>query len=541
MNQSTKFLSQILLFISILLIAVFLRFYQINNLPPSLNWDEVSIGYNAYSILKTGRDEWGQFLPLSFRAFGDYKLPLYIYLDVPFVAMLGLNEIAVRLPSVVAGIGVVLLTFLILKELTKSVYFALWGMLISAIVPWLVIFSRIALEANLALFLTMASFYLLLLAQRKKGILPYSAILLGLSAFSYNSSRVLILPFLLLVAFLFRPLKKKEVFISLIILLVFIGVAFFQALTVDSGARYRWTTILDEGAITRINQLRGLSHLPFILNQLTYNKATYFTVEAFKNYLSHFDPNFLFTAGGSNFQFSIPGTGQIYLALFPLILFGIWRIVRQRKNWQIFILGWMLIAPIPGAITRDAPHALRTIFLTIPLLVSAVIGIKWSKDFLSPKIFRPLAVIMILILLSSTYMFWQNYTGNYKQDYSWSWQYGYKQAVEFIKTNQASYDRIVFSKIYGEPHAFMLFYLSYDPYKYQTNENLIRYRKSDWFWVDRFDKFEFINDWEIKDKIPGMKNILLITSPGNYPSNARVLDTINFLDGKKAFEIVAVN
>src|SRR3990167_7720331 len=127
----------LLIFSLILVIALFLRFYQISNLPPSLNWDEVSIGYNAYSILKTGKDEWGQFLPLSFRAFGDYKLPVYIYLDVPFVVILGLNEIAVRLPSVLAGIGIVILTFFILKELTKSVYLSLWGMFIGAILPWL--------------------------------------------------------------------------------------------------------------------------------------------------------------------------------------------------------------------------------------------------------------------------------------------------------------------------------------------------------------------------------------------------------------------
>lgn len=531
----------ILIFSLILILAVFLRIYQINSLPPSLNWDEVSIGYNAYSILKTARDEWGNFLPLSFRAFGDYKLPLYIYLDVPFVATLGLNEIAVRLPSVLLGLGVVLLVFLVLKELTKSISLALWGMFISAILPWLVIFSRIALEANLALFLTMASFYLFLLSQRKKGILLYSAILLGLSAFTYNSSRVLILPFLLLIVFFwFRSFKKKEAIISLIILLVFISTIFFQALNVDSKARYRWTTILDEGAITKINQLRGASHLSPILSQLAYNKVTYFTVEAFKNYLFHFDPSFLFVKGGSNFQFSIPGTGQMYLALLPLILLGIWQIVQQRKNWQLFILGWLLVAPIPGAITRDAPHALRTIFLTIPLLVSAIIGIKWSKDFLSPKIFRALAVIMALILLSSTYVFWQNYTGNYRQNYSWSWQYGYKQAVEFIQANQADYSRIVFTKKYGEPHIFALLYLRYNPYEYQTNQNLVRYQKSDWFWVDRFDKFEFINDWEIKDKVSGMRNTLLITSPGNYPPNSQVLNTISFLDGKPAFDIVAI-
>lgn len=537
----------ILIFSIIFLIALFLRFYRISDLPPSLNWDEVSIGYNAYSILKTGKDEWGQFLPLSFKAFGDYKLPLYIYSDVPFVAILGLNESSVRLPSVISGMGVVVVTFLIIKELTKSIHLSYWGMFMSAILPWLVTFSRIALEANLALFLTMAAFYLFLRAQRSEvsrrneAFLPLSAILLGLSTFSYNSSRVLILPFSILLAiFLLKSFKKKELLLSLIILISFISIAFFQALTTDSGARYKWTTILDEGATGRINRLRGSTSLPPLLGQLIYNKATYFIVEASKNYLSHFDPNFLFLKGGSNFQFSVPGTGQLYLVMLPLILLGIWHMVKQRERWHLFILGWILIAPIPGAITRDAPHSLRTIFLAIPLVLSAVMGIKWGKDFLPAKIFQPVAILAILVLFGNTLVFWQNYAGDYQKNYSWSWQYGYKEALEFVKTHKDYYERIVFTKKYGEPHAFVLFYLKYDPHKYQTDENLIRYQQSDWFWVDRFDKFEFINDWEIKDKISDGKNTLLITSPQNFPPNFQILTTINFLDGSKAFEIVAL-
>jgi len=532
----------LLIFSLILVIALFLRFYQISNLPPSLNWDEVSIGYNAYSILKTGRDEWGQFLPLSFRAFGDYKLPLYIYLDVPFVALLGLNELAVRLPSVIAGIGVVVLTFLILKELTKSVYLSFWGMFLSSILPWLVTFSRVALEANLALFLTMAAFYVFLKSERIKVFLPLSAILLGLSAFSYNSSRVLILPFITLsTIFLFKPSKTKGTFITLIILFGLTTMAFFQAFTVDSGARYRWTTILDEGAITKINQLRGSSRLPEVLNQFVYNKATSFIIEASKNYLSHFNPNFLFSRGGSNYQFSIPGVGQLYFVMLPVILLGIWQMLKMKEKWQLFILSWLLIAPIPGAITRDAPHSLRTIFLAIPLLFSAVMGIKWSKDFLPAKIFQPMAILVVLVLLGSTSVFWQNYAGDYRKDYSWSWQYGYKEALEFVKAHQDDYERIVFSKIYGEPHEFLLFYLRYDPHKYQSDPNLIRYQQSDWFWVDKFDKYQFINDWEIKDKVSVMKSTLLITSPQNYPTNSQILKSINFLDGRVAFDIVAVN
>ena len=152
-----------------------------------------------------------------------------------------------------------------------------------------------------------------------------------------------------------------------------------------------------------------------------------------------------------------------------------------------------------------------------------------------------MAILVVLVLLGSTSVFWQNYAGDYRKDYSWSWQYGYKEALEFVKAHQDDYERIVFSKIYGEPHEFLLFYLRYDPHKYQSDPNLIRYQQSDWFWVDKFDKYQFINDWEIKDKVSVMKSTLLITSPQNYPTNSQILKSINFLDGRVAFDIVAVN
>ena len=96
----------------IIVLAAFLRFYQLGVNPPGLNWDETAHGYNAYSILKTGRDEYGYFMPLSFRSFDDYKPPLYTYLVVPSVAIFGLNSFAVRFPSALLGVLAVLFTYL---------------------------------------------------------------------------------------------------------------------------------------------------------------------------------------------------------------------------------------------------------------------------------------------------------------------------------------------------------------------------------------------------------------------------------------------
>ncbi|MBU0570240.1 glycosyltransferase family 39 protein, partial [Patescibacteria group bacterium] len=102
----------------ILLVATFLRLWKLGSIPSHLTPDEASLGYNAYSILKTGRDEYGKFLPIIFKSFGDYKPGFYIYLTVPFVAIFGLTEFAVRLPGALAGVVAVWLIYKIVKILS---------------------------------------------------------------------------------------------------------------------------------------------------------------------------------------------------------------------------------------------------------------------------------------------------------------------------------------------------------------------------------------------------------------------------------------
>src|SRR3990167_2020828 len=138
--------------IFIIILATVLRFYQLGQNPPSLNWDETAHGYNAYSILKTGRDEYGYRLPLSFRSFDDYKPPIYTYLVVPSVAAFGLNDFAVRFPSAFLGVLAVLFTYLMVKELFQKTPIALLSAFFLAISPWHLQFSRVAFETNSATF-----------------------------------------------------------------------------------------------------------------------------------------------------------------------------------------------------------------------------------------------------------------------------------------------------------------------------------------------------------------------------------------------------
>ena len=138
---------------AILILAAALRLWNLGSIPPHLTPDEASLGYNAYSILRTRRDEYGQLLPVIFKSFGDFKPGLYVYLTVPSVLIFGLTEFAVRFPAALAGIISIWLIYLIVKKLFDE-KLALFSGFIASVTPWLIYFSRGAWEVNISLALT---------------------------------------------------------------------------------------------------------------------------------------------------------------------------------------------------------------------------------------------------------------------------------------------------------------------------------------------------------------------------------------------------
>ncbi len=553
----------------IVVLAFLLRIVYLDYSPPSLNWDEVSHGYNAYSILKTGKDEWGETLPLIFRAYGDYKLPVYIYTTVPFIALFGLNSFAVRLPSVLAGTGIVIFTYLLTSKLfskkeKNSLYsnyqlVALLSALLVAIEPWSFFLSRGAFEANLALLLFLSGVYFFLKAFEKGSYLLLSVFFLGLTVWTYNSFRIVTpIMFGVLVLLYKDDLQKifrkspKYFYLSLITVLVLLVPMIFQLINPVGQARYSKVSLIDEGSIAQIIEYRKNSPYSSIVTRLIYNRPSYFLSRFLSNWVSHFKPGFLFFTGGDHYQFSVPGHGLIYLLNLPFFIIGIFLIIKEllRKNKvYMFLFSWLVFAPIPSSLTREAPHVLRSItMLPIPMIITAI-GCAWFVFQLKNK--HKLLLILYMALL---FVFAKNYLaryfGNYAKDYSWVWQYGYKEVVSYAVKNYSDYEKIIVTKKYGEPHEFFLFFTSWDPDKYRNDPNLIRFYQSNWYWVDKFDKFYFVNDWKIPKegsefvmesggKIGcGMQDkCLLVTSPGNVPTGWIKLETVDFLNGKPAFEI----
>src|SRR3989344_1080234 len=141
--------------ILVFILGIFVYFYKLDKIPSGFYIDEALPGYNAYSILKTGKDEYGKFFPIAFRFYGSYNPPLYTYLTIPSIALFGLNIYAVRFPSVLFGLLSALVFYLMLKksELVKNKLTLLLGFLLFLISPWNLLYSRVGYEVSLGLLL----------------------------------------------------------------------------------------------------------------------------------------------------------------------------------------------------------------------------------------------------------------------------------------------------------------------------------------------------------------------------------------------------
>jgi 4-amino-4-deoxy-L-arabinose transferase-like glycosyltransferase len=514
-----------LIFIAVLVLSVFFRFWHLSTLPAGLNWDEISHGYNAYSLLKTGKDQWNQSWPIfNFRAYGDYPTTANLYFTMPFIALFGLNAFAIRFPAAIFGLLFVIFNYLLAKLIFKNEKLALLNMLLAALSPWSLFPSRGVFQSNLAQFFFIAGIFYFYKSLLKNKYAYLSALFFGISLYSYHNTRIavpLLIAFFIL--YYWHQLKNKTHFSALIIFAVIAIPNLLNLFSPESQARNQWVGIITPSSINLINEDRRLFTGPPVLNRLVNNKVTYFSKQLIINYVDLFNPLPLFFQGSQNYQFNPPFTGLFFIILLPLFYLGLFRLR------QFFIP--FLIALLPAALTvGDFPSIRATIALPFYFLAISY-GISYIKNL-------KLIYLIVIIFFIEFGLYWQKYL-QYNINYSQDWQFGYQEMVAKLKVDYSQYQHIYITKKYGEAHEFILFYWPWNPKTYQNDPQKNWDFHADWYWVNAFDKFTFVNDWEISTlKIPA--NSLLITSPQNYPqNNAKLIDRVHFLNGQDAFDFIS--
>jgi len=513
------------------------RFYQLDKFPISPNWDEVSHGYNAYSILQTGRDEWGTRFPMIFKAFGDFKLPLYIYLTIIPVKIFGLSVFSLRFISALAGVLAIPAIYLLSRNLLKSKQFALIISFLLSISTYHIFQSRPALEANLSFTLIIAGFALLTTANTRKFWYLIGGLLLALSLHTYNSARVFV-PLMYLSFLITIPKDKRleQLKSSLPPLLLGLAIVIFQIFDGSALARFQKLAILDENTIFQIGQNRITSQFPPPISKLIYNRPVYLVTRVATNYLSIFSKAFLFQSKNFQAQFAIPDFPLFPVIFLPFLVTGLF--VSDK-----FILSWLFLSPLAASLTNASTQALRPNLIIPAIIIITVYGLKRYK-----KLHLPFLILLTALSLVSLSSFLYTYTHDYTTKFASSWQYGYKDAFEYLKGLDNS-QKIFMTKRLAEPHIFYAFYNQLDPRMMFPAESNIRFVQTDWYWTDKINNYYFINDWKIPNQTPvdtlslesggviDAKDSILVTSPDHLPSNLEVLKIINYPDNKPVFII----
>lgn len=395
--------------LGIMLIALVFRGFEFGKIPAGIYVDEASHGYNAYSLLLTGKDEYGKSWPILNRSFGTYASNLYTYFTILPTKLFGMSEVSIRLPSLIFGLILVLLSY-IFGGFTVG--------FIIAISPVFVFYSRAAFEANLGLTLL---FLGLILATRKR--LPLSFLILSLSAYAYHMERILSLVFIVFISAHYFSAQKKIVIFSL-----------FLALIVQTPLL---ATSLTSGANSRITALSG-GNYPLLL-------------------LSYFSPNNIFSRPDPEPNRSFADLGIFYWWMaFPFIA-GLISFIKNKEDLKFkakLLLVLFLVPPIVAAFTRDYFSSLRVLpmFLPIAWIISKGLGQK--------------RVIYILILLISSLEIYSNLV-LLKHEGSVSWQYPYKSLSAFIRNHP--YETIVIDNARSGPiYILLAFYNHIDPRNFQS-------------------------------------------------------------------------
>ena len=483
-----KLVLKLILFL-IICLSLFFNLYHKNVSPPGFNADEATFSYNAYSISQTGKDEYGVFLPVRLKSFGDYKLPFFTYFSLPFIKLFGLSQTTARLPNTFLAILFPLLIFFLVQELFSKKSISLLASFFTAVSLGLNIVGRHTHEAYLASFLISLGLLLLLRILKKPNLTNQVFFFLTMIAalFTYHSNRILVgILFLIAGYFVFINKKLKINFLIIfgVIIIGFLATDIFYAPARVNNLFF----FKDPGFVLKINELKGEGQGWF------FNKLTVGLKDTINDYLTYFSPQFLAINGDSNYRFGSPGMGMMNIIEYLSVFLGIYFLFKNKEKYCWLLLAILFASPITACLAWQKSSLTRSFFILIPLLIIAAYGlIYFFQNLKKQKYFLPL---LGLTFIAYSFFFiynWSFYLFHYpkKALVINAWQPGYFELTDYVKKNYDRFDNFYVTKDNGMPYIFFLFYLKYPPEKYQQQANLTGPDQYGFGQVEKFDKFIF--------------------------------------------------
>ncbi len=464
-------------------------------------------GYTAYSIIQTGRDEWGSQNWLNLRSFGDYKPPLQTLLMIPSIKIFGLTPFAVRLPNAIFGIATVLITYLIAQQLFSNSLISLLSSLFMSVSPWSLPMSRIALEANLVVFIISLAVFLFIKSVKNKQFFLFltSVALFGLSLFTYHSAKIFTPLLILILTIYFGVYKQQKYFIGLIIVFGSFFLSNFYLNSQIKSARTgdiaifnptdKWQSVSNSQYEIRQNGLQP--HL----SRVFYNKITYLFETFVHNYFSYLSPQFLATNGAGETTYGmIPGYGVLgIIPTLGMVLSIIYLLKSSPKSISfkslLLLLVIFLTPPAISAVAKGQYSANRVSLMMpfIQIFSAAGLGLFFTK--IPSKFSKSIFLILTAVFGLTTGTFLTRYFYQSNQILAHGMLYGHQQANDYLRQHSA--DKIIYSRKLSEPQAYVAFFNQINPKITQLESaNWLDYETKNLMFLDqlgeyKLDKFIF--------------------------------------------------
>jgi len=535
----------------IILIAIFARFYKLSSIPVGFNDDEAAFGYNAYSILKTGKDEWGRTLPFPvFESFGDWKLIGYLYPTVLSELIFGKNVFATRLPSAIVGIFAVYATYILTKKLFEE-KIALLAAFLLAINPWHIIASRNAFESDILIFFISISIYFFLRSFKESRYLIFSFFGFVFCFYIYRSAWFFLPLFIsTIIYFNKKALYRNKIFLFKI--LTFCGILLLPLiptiLTFSGQSRFIQESFISgvakQGIINEINEKRGACEekSPKVICKFTYNKYLSYITIFFNNYFENLSPQTYFTRSPARGYQSFSNRGLLYDFELPLLIAGIVFLIIKKENSAKILLPWILLVPLGASITGVGNPGRLNLILPAPQIIEAF-GLFSIVSRLGKNYLKRLVIITVSVTIAfSLIRLWADMFYNYPKISGKYQRYGYQELFNRLQPKLKDYNQIVMSRKNDDAKQYIhyLFFNDISPQKFLDSNYSVRYRGQDmWQVVEKIGNVYFYPSAPDLDTIP--PKTLLVTEEHEISYLERPILVVTYPNNDTAFEVYDVD
>jgi 4-amino-4-deoxy-L-arabinose transferase-like glycosyltransferase len=538
----------------IFLVALFLRTYKLDSIPIGMHGDEVSIGYTAYALLQTGRDLNGVHLPLAIDQFGDFRPAGYYYLDIPFVALLGLNNTAIRLPSAIFGALLVILIYLLSKELFKKESIALLSALLLALSPWHINISRATSEGVIAAFFVLAGMYCFVKAIRTKQhqalFVITTIICFCVSFLFYHAARFFVPAFFLpfaAILLLKEKFSKRNLLITGAVFILSISFLFILMSSIGKGTDRPLNVSIFNfpmGIAGLTQQIGEDGRANPIITRSFHNKLYYYGRIFLENYFMHLSGDFLFVNTGKPIRYIVPWSGNLYLFELPFLLFGSACLlvagIKEKKYLLLIPLMWITFGAIPGGLSwEDIPNVQRVSFMIYGLVMVTAYGfVEVTSLFKNKRIQTCFIALCVILFTYNVIYFFHNYFYHSPIHEPWHRSAAIPEVV--LTTNELvkKFDKIIMTMEGNNNLIHHLYYSKFDPLEYKA---LGYPKQEDGLTIGNIEYRAY------KCPLEGDPNsyvkqqtdvVYLVKEDCKLPKNSEVLKVIRHPDGTTAYHVV---